>query len=250
MSKINIKFASDSFTETLRKNPGKIVKEIQSNPHNNSWIYSLDTGNIFLKKQYTIEDFSLKKPSYEKDYNTILEDAIMLYEHLKDLPGYILSDERFWLWLMFDKFYEISLILMPITKESTFMDHWLYTQGKRRGIFFGVLARLYYRVALSVDPNSKDEYLYTKFCFENQYRIRELTWRSFSSEHHIVLGTLKGIKKFLENNQIEEDNDSYVELAKRISQLGSAKLLDVMDEEYIENETCAFLDKYYNHKKS
>ena len=250
MNEINIKFASDEFTEALRKNPKTVVEKMHSSPSDNSWIHSMNAEDAFLKKKYTIEDFSLEKPNSEKDYDVIYRDAIILYEHLKGLPEYILSDERFWLWLMFDKFYEICLILMPVDKESTFMDHWLYTQGKRRGIFFGVLARLYFRVALSVDESLEDPYYYTKFCFENQYRIRELTWRSFSSERHIVLGALKGIKRYLdEHSDIVEDNDSYPVLAKDISQLGSAKLLDVMDQDYIEEKTYGFLDKYYNNKK-
>ena len=246
MSNINIKFASDEFEGTLEKNSRIVAEKMQEFPKDSSWINSFMPGELFVKKKYTIEDFELKKPSDDKDYGTIYEDAIILYEHLKHLPGYILSDERFWLWLMFDKFYEISLIMMPINKEATFRDHWLFAQGKRRGIFFGVLSRLYFRVALSVDDNNEDPYFYTKFAFENQYRIRELTWRTYSSEHHIILGALKGIKEFLDNNKgIEEDTHSYTGLAKYISQLGSAKLLDVMDESYIKEKTYNFLKKYY-----
>ncbi len=249
MNNINIKFATDEFEETLEKNSRIVAEKLQSSPKDNLWISGFMPGELFVKKKYMIEDFELKKPSDDKDYETIYENAIVLYEHLKHLPGYILADERFWLWLMFDKFYEISLIMMPINKESTFRDHWLFTQGKRRGIFFGVLSRLYFRVALSVDNDNEDPYFYTKFAFENQYRIRELTWRTYSSEHHIILGALKGIKRFLDENKgIEEDSHSYTGLARYISQLGSAKLLDVMDEEYIQEKAYNYLEKYYSEK--
>ena len=249
MSSICIRFASDELTETLRKNAKMISRKLQQYRNDNSWVYHLTSDELFVKKKYTIEDFDLIKPKDEKDYDVIYEDAIILYEHLKCLPGYILSDERFWLWLMFNKFYEIALIMMPINDESTFGDHWLFNKGKRRGIFFGVLSRLYYRVALSVDYNSEDPYYYTKFAFKNQYRIRELTWRTYSSEHHIILGVLKGINEFLnENSEIEEDSTSYTRLAKNISQLGSAKLLDVMDENYIKEKTYDYLKKYYSEK--
>ena len=60
---------------------------------------------------------------------------------------------------MFDKGYEVSLKYMPVKKESSiFKDHWLISQGKRRGLFFGVLSRCYFRVALSVDDTLKDPY--------------------------------------------------------------------------------------------
>lgn len=245
MSNINIKYTSDELTEALKASSKRVTKFLQDNPTDNSWIKSFVSDEKFVKKNFTIEDFELKKPVDEKDYETIYEDAIILYEHLKDLPGYILSDERFWLWLMLDKFYEISLIMMPIEKESTFKDHWLYTQGKRRGVFFGVLSRLYFRVALSIDKENDDPYFYTKFAFKNQSRIRELTWRTYSSEHHIILGALKGIHAFLNNYNVNESPKSYTELTKFISQLGSAKLLDIMEEQYIQQETYNFLKKFY-----
>ena len=250
MSKINIKYASDELTEALRKGTNNATKLLQNNPTDNSWVYDYVSEEAFVRKKYTIEDFELKKPKNEKDYDTIFEDAIILYEHLNHLPGYILSDERFWLWLMLEKFYAITLALMPIESVSTFKDHWLFTQGIRRGIFFGVLSRLYFRVMLSVDSeNTEDPYYYTRFAFENQYRIRELTWRTFSSEHHIILGALKGIKEFLDNNKgIEENNKAYTKLAKDISQLGSVKLLDAMTEEYIKEQVVKLLEQYYDNK--
>ena len=247
MSKINVQYASDEFTEALRRNTSKVVKNLNNSPNSNAWIYSFISTDIFIKKKYTIEDFQLKKPKDDKDYDVIYENAITLYKHLNHLPGFVLSDERFWLWLMFDKFYEVTLALMPIKGNSTFNDHWLFKQGIRRGIFFGVLSRLFFRVKLSIDQhNQEDPYYYTKYAFKNQYRIRELTWRTYSSESHIVLGALKGIEQFFDKNKdIKEKNNSYVELGKYISQLGSVKLLDIMDEQYIQNKVYGFLDNYY-----
>ena len=251
MNNIDVKYASDELTEALRVNSKEVTKFLQDNPKNNDWINRFIPDVKFFKKKYTLEDFELRVPKNEKDYKTFYDNAITLYEHLNHLPGYILSDERFWLWLMLDKFYEVTIATMPVTKESTFKNHWLYTQSTRRAIFFGVLSRLYFRVALSVNEKAEDPYHYTKFAFNNQYRIREFGWRNYSSEHHIILGALKGIEKFLNDHKgIVEDNDSYTGLASYISQLGSAKLLDVMDEKYIEEKTYNFLEQYYSKKST
>ena len=96
---------------------------------------------------YEIEDVVLKIPSDEKDRETDIYNSILLYERLNKLPLYVLTDERFWCWMMFEKGYEVALKYMPVKKgSSVFKDHWLLTQGKRRGLFFGVLSRCYFRV--------------------------------------------------------------------------------------------------------
>ena len=70
-------------------------------------------------------------------------------------------------------------------------------QGKRRGIFFNVLARCYFRVALSVDETLEDKYSLTRFVIENPERFRTLSWRANSSQKNIVLGALKAEKDIL-----------------------------------------------------
>lgn len=42
-----------------------------------------------------IEDIELKVPKVANDKVVDLENAITLYEHLKELPRYILSEPRF-----------------------------------------------------------------------------------------------------------------------------------------------------------
>lgn len=245
MNKINIQYASDELVETMRANPKIVVSHIQGSS-DNGWVKNFISGRAFVTKKYEIEDFKLLMPRDEKDYGTIYRNAVILYEHLRDLPGYVLSDERFWLWLMLEKFYPESLVMMPITSESTFSDHWLFAQGARRSIFFGVLSRLFFRMLVTVDIENEDPYEFSRFAFENQYRLRNFTWRTYSSEKNVVLGALKGIKTFLQDyDDVDEDNNSYIMLAKYISQLGSAKLLDAMDKEYIKDKVYDKLIEYY-----
>lgn len=245
MSRINIKYASDELRETLAKNTKIVTQKMINFPDDNSWIYDFIAEKPFVTKKYTIDDFGLLVPHNDKDQATIYKDAILLYEHLRGLPGYILTDERFWLWLMLEKFYVQTLAIMPISTDSTFQDHWLFSNGSRRSIFFGVLSRLFFRVAVSIDINNEDPYEYTKFAFENQFRLREFTWRTYSSESNVLLGALKGIKEFLDSYNVEEDNKSYPELAKFVSQLGSVKLLDVVDQSYVQEKVYDKLREYY-----
>ena len=236
MSKINIKYMTDEALETLRSNMDLVNQKLIENPQNSAWLKDFIGGNIYINKKYEIDEFVLRVPKDDKDRETDFYNSILLYEKLKHLPLYVLTDEHFWCWMNFEIGYNVALKYMPITKDSSvFKDHWLLTQGKRRGLFFGVLSRCYFRVVLSVDETLTDQFELTRFVIDNPLRFRELTWRSFSSEKKIVLGTLKAEKKvLLEYPQVAENANHFAEIAKLLSQLGSVMLLDCMTEKDIE----------------
>ena len=236
MSKIHIKYMTDEALATLKANTDAVTEKLIDNPKSSAWLKSFFPGTLWVTKKYEIEEFSLKVPKDDKDRETDIHNSILLYERLHHLPLYVLTDERFWCWMNFEMGYEVALKYMPVKKgSSVFKDHWLLTQGKRRGLFFGVLSRCYFRVALSIDETLADPYELTKFVIENPLRFRELTWRSFSSEKMIVLGALKAEKRIKEEYpQMEENTKHFAEIAKLLSKLGSVMLLDCMTEKDIE----------------
>lgn len=237
MNEINIKFIADDTLETLKANIKSTTKKIIDNPDDSSWINSVTNSETYVTKKYKIEDFDLELPKNEKDKETDIKNSIKLYESLKHLPKYILADERFWLWLMFEKAYKVCQILMPIKSvdSSVFKDHWLFSAGNRRGIFFGVLSRCYYRVAMTVDETLNDPYELSKFVIEVPERFRVYTWRSISSQKHIMLGILKAEKAVVDKYGKEKEVGAiYKDLVKDVSKLGSVKLIDAMSEEEIQ----------------
>ena len=159
MSRINIKMVSDDALIAIKKNINTI-KNYVKNENTNEWLHVLLKGinPIYVEKNITIEDFELLENNNSSDRNIDYKNSITLYEHLKDVPRFILSSENFWLWLYLDKFYNIVRGFMPITGESTFALHYLFSGGVRRGIFFGVMSRMFYRVALTVDETKDDKY--------------------------------------------------------------------------------------------
>lgn len=248
MSKIRIRFMTDEAIETLRNDIPSVTQKLKDNPENSKWLSEFIPGDLYVTKKYEIEDFTLAVPADAKDKFTDVTNSIMLYECLKELPLYILTDEKFWSWINFEKGYSVALKYMPVSQGvAIFKDHWLFTQGNRRGLFFGVLSRCYFRVALTIDESLDDPYEYTKFVIDKPERFRNLSWRSFSSEKKIVLGTLKAEKRVLEEFEIDERTEYFTELAKDISKLGSVMLLDVMEEsdieEYIYKKYKAMVEK-------
>ena len=240
---INIKFMSDGALETFKTNTSDISNHMRENIASNAWIKQLYKGKVFIEKKYTIEDFELKN-NQNNDSKVDFDNSVILYEHLKDLPNYILTDERFWAWLNFDKCYKQALQAMPIGKtDSTVKQHYLFGTGKRRGIFFGVLSRCFFRIKLTIDEkNEKDPYYLSRFVIDNPERFRNLTWRSFSSQKHIVFGVLKAEKRICDEYEESVPNQIYPNIAKFVSKIGGVRLLDVIPEEFIE-------EKVYNKMK-
>lgn len=229
MSKINIKYMSDETYETLRINLESYIENFINYPQDSSWVYGVTNENTFVTKKFTIDDFQLRIPKDNKDRLTEIENSITLYEHLKDLPMYVLTDVRFWNWIYFEKCYEVVLKIMPVSIGSAVIkDHWLL--GGRRGLFFGVLSRTYFRVMLTVDESKEDPYELTRFAIESPERFRNLSWRTFSSQKHIVMGALKAEKQIYDEYGDIEKSKYFTEIAKHISKLGSVRFLDVMDE--------------------
>lgn len=232
---INIQFMTEEAVETLRINSELVSKKIMDNPNSNIWLADVLPKNIYVEKQYKINDFELKIDPEGKYENVDFENSVILYEHLQHLPKYILSDERFWAWINFEKGYCAAVQAMKISSKTTFEDHWLFSKSKRRSIFFGVLSRCYYRVALTVDNESQNKYELSKFAIEKVERFRNLSWRTISSQKHVVIATLRAEKRILDEYDIKEKSAYFTELTKNISQLGSIKFIDVMQTTEIEN---------------
>lgn len=241
MNRINISFMTDDALETLYRNSEKVAEYLMKEKENSNWLKLIYKGNLYEEKKYKINDIKLlTDENYE---NVDFQNSIMIYETLKELPRYIITDERFWCWFNFTIGYKAALQAMKIKSKTTFEDHWLFKQGKRRGLFFNVLARCYFRVDLSVDESLEDKYSLTKFVIENPERFRTLTWRANSNEKTIVLGTLKAEKDIVEKYKdiIDVDkikyNDGkatiYSEITKQLSLYGSVRLIDATSEKDI-----------------
>lgn len=243
MSTIHIKVMNENAIAHLKKNIATIVKKIQEN-ESNDWIYNEFPQPMFIEKKYEIEDFELLNNPESTNKEVDFNNSVLIYEHLKELPRYIVTSENFWLWMHFEKYYSVVRTMMKINGVSTVTDHWMHKQGTRRGLMFGVLSRCYFRVALTVDDSNKeDKYALTKWIIANPERFRNLTWRSFSSEEHLVRGILKGEKKAVDEEPEKEKNDIYPQIAKMVSEEGSIKLLDAISEKEIEETVYAFMMK-------
>ncbi len=239
---INISFMTEDAINTLKSNSKTANNYIKDWKDNSEWLSNIYSGQLYEEKKYKIPEFQLKISENGNYEEVDLENSLILYNSLKELPLYILTDERFWAWINFEKGYKSAIQAMPVKSDSTFSDHWLFTQGNRRGIFFGVLSRCYFRVALTIDENLEDKYELTKFIIENPERFRNLSWRSSSSEKHVVHGVIKAEKDITEKYGKLVKNSIYTDVAKEISLYASVRLIDVISENDIYNHVYNYME--------
>ena len=243
MSEINIKFITDEALATIKGNIDKFTKIVSDNPYNSDAFIEALPDDCFVEKKYPIEDFELVT-SDDGDYSKVdLVNAVMLYEHLNALPKHVLGDERFWMWIILEKGYAATVQAMPMSSgKNVIKDHWLFGQGKRRGLMFGVISRAYYRVVLTREASLENPLELTEFATDNYLRYREFTWRGYSNNKTIIIGALKAEKQLIEDygTKIESIKDFYSEIAKFVSKLGSVMLLDFMPEDYIKESILVF----------
>lgn len=246
---INISFMTDDAINTLKSNAKTANNYIKDWKESSDWLSIMYSGNLFEEKKYKIPDFELKI-SENGNYDEVdFENSIILYNSLKDLPLYILTDERFWAWINFKKGYMAAVQAMPVKSNSTFSDHWLFTQGNRRGIFFGVLSRCFFRVALTISEDKIDKYELTRFIIENPERFRNLSWRSSSSEKHIVHGVIRAEKDIYDKYGSKVKNSLYSEIAKYVSLYCSVRLVDVITEEDIYKVVYDYMEQKLNEEE-
>ena len=108
MSRINIKMVSEDALITIKKNIN-VINNYVKEENTNEWIPVVLKGinPIYVEKKITIEDFELIENKKVNDKDIDFKNSITLYEHLKDIPRFILSSENFWLWLYLEKFYNV-----------------------------------------------------------------------------------------------------------------------------------------------
>ena len=243
MNKINISFITDDALETLYKNSDEVAEYLMKEKNDSNWLKLIYQGELFEEKKYKIDKISLLT---DDNYDNVdFQNSIMIYETLKDLPRYILTDERFWCWFNFTIGSKAALQAMKINSKTTFEDHWLFKQSKRRGIFFNVLARCYFRVAFTIDEDNEDKYCLTRFVIENPERFRHMSWKQYAPEREIMLGALYAERDLVEKyngicdvDKIKYDEGRrtiYSEVAKKLSLYGSVRLVDAASREEIYN---------------
>ena len=227
---INIKMMSEVAFLTLQKNADDVFHQIMVHPLDSLWIRDYLGFNPYEEKEYCIEDFELKSA---ENYNKVLfENSIILYEHLKHLPRYILCNPRFWAWITFEKAYKAAQKSGDLSGPSIISSIWLLT-NTRRSLMLGAVSRYFFMVQMSVDETKKDPYELTKYLVLNMETYRSFCYRNMGMLKNVTLAVIRAQKDICQKYNITLTNKQSAAMIKETSKIGSVMLIDVMTQEEI-----------------
>ena len=227
MMLINIKMLTDQAYRTIQKNLGEIYKMISEHPSDSSWLNAYLGFEPYETKKYTINDFSLELAD---DYNEIsFTNAVTLYESLKELPRYILCNNRFWGWIILEKAYKQAQTCTKKFDTQTLKNLW-FMGNSRRDLMLGVMSRYFFMAEISVDNSSKDKYGLLNFLLTNTETYRGFCYRNLGMIKNVTLGVLRAEKDFSVITGKPILKKEGAQIVKYASRLGSVMLLDRISE--------------------
>ncbi len=227
---INIKYMKEVAYVTLQKNPEEVYKRIVNHPNDSSWLKEYLGFDPYEVKEYSIEDFTLK---LSENYDEVLfENSVILYEHLKHLPRYILCDPRFWAWITFEKAYEVAYATSNLTNSSVIGSSWLITNS-RRSLMLGVVSRFFFMVQISVEETKADKYELTQYLVTNMETYRGFCYRNMGMLKNVTLAVIRAQKDICDRLNMTLLDSQSAEMLKETSKIGSVMLVDVMSQEEI-----------------
>lgn len=158
-------------------------------------------------------------------------DFQLLYDGEETEKAYLMKNARFYTESkLINQLFDEGKIIISCIVECSYTVYRKRFELTREGKTISL--------ALTVDESLPNKYELTNWVIENPERFRNLTWRSFSSEEHLVRGIIKGEKKVIDANPDLEKNSIYPEIAKYVSIIGSVRLLDIISEEDIAAMIC------------
>jgi hypothetical protein len=216
----------------LKSNHEAIFLVIKNNPKNTSWL------NQFINFKTDLFDseidFSSVKFIVSNEKSKDVENGLMLYDLFHSLDLTTLTDERFWVTLLFNNGYQYMINRWGIEASTIIRYHWFYYTNQRRSIAYHGLARLFWRVKVSIDiENKNDPFHLTRFAFNKQEILKNSMFRNFMYHDATRLGYLDAMYQLSKEKEISVQ-DIYL-ATKMMTKLASASLLDMFDRNQIKN---------------
>lgn len=175
-------------------------------------------------------NFVIRTQGRPKD--TDIDNAICIYESLKNLTESQASDERLWAGYAIDsKSYNYLKFRWPDIKK-TLRYRITYDVPGKRGMMYHGLARLWWFAHLTFDETYEDPYELTRFCFNYPHILEKMLYRNYSNSQSVRIGIIEGIRRFINKggNYATTKMDL---LFNHISIISGVHLLDFISKEEI-----------------
>jgi hypothetical protein len=244
--KINILSENVILTLSSPENQKLVLKEIKEKP-DNSWLKNWFGDQVFISSKIEIDDnlsFEIDKLNPE---STDFVNAKKLFEGIKGITESIAFDQRLWLGLTFDRFYDYMKNRFNVERETNLNNRWFMPEkSKKRSLYRQGISMLWWFVYLTYDKNRGNPYELTEFIFNHKDILINLNFRGYSNSKDIRLSIIQAIKDFKIDGGDINKKVLFNELYKYLSFLGSVYLLDVFSKEEIYDRCYAQLVRLSN----
>lgn len=184
-----------------------------------------------------------------------LENAILIYEALKNLPFSVATNENYWAFMTHIVYWDYMRNRWPIENaqqdEISFIHTRYMFSSKNKRYYRNGLSRLWLYAALTYDElNNEDPYFYTKIMMKNQDLaglILETT--TVSRNFKALKATLEVINKI----DLLEENDEIVKIKgkrefirdvmKQVNFIGAITIWDSLSHEEAVDKLWAYIEK-------
>ncbi|ARD57148.1 DUF6339 family protein [Bacillus safensis] len=186
-----------------------------------------------------------------------LQNAINLYEHFKDLPLPLASEEAFWSFLTHTSFWDYMSKRWPIPIGKTegdqieFIKTRFFFHSKRKTFYRNGLSRLWWYVYLTQDSTLSDEYHYSRIILSYQDTAGVLIETPNLSRNKTalkaVLDVIAKIYELEEKKAIKLIKNKRIlirNLAKYINLVGGVTVWDKLTQQDAYDKAWVFIDKY------
>ena len=184
-----------------------------------------------------------------------LENAILIYEAMKDLPYTVATNENYWSFLTHTIYWDYMRNRWPVEAAQQDVTSFVQTRymfhPKNKRYYRNGLSRLWLYAALTYDvDNNEDPYFYTKIMLKNQDLaglILETTTvsRNFKALK-ATLEVIQRIDKLEGNGEIEKikgKREFIRELMKRVNFIGAITIWDSLSHDEAVEKLWKFVDK-------
>lgn len=240
---MKIKYLSEDNIITLNspENRKLVIKEIKEKP-DNSWLKDWFGEQVFISSKIDIDDNLNLEIDKLNPESTDFTNAKKLFEGLKGVSESVAFDQRLWLGLTFDRFYDYMKNRFNVEREANLKNKWLMQQGhKKRSLYRQGVSMLWWYVYLTYDEKRENPYELTEFIFKHQDVLINLYARGYSNSKKIRLAVLDALKDFELDGGDVNKKPLFNGLYKYLSFLGSAYLLDAFTKQEIYDKCYAHL---------
>jgi len=201
------------------------------------WIEEYFGKTPFIETKYECEGFSLDM-SQEEPFLTEFENVQRVYNRLNFLTPSLASDERLWVGLNLNYFWEYTQYRWRITENCTYqnvLNHFFFSAAPRRSLTRNAIARLWWIGYLTYDATTSNPYKLTSFVCENYWFARNILENNTANNKTITRAFINALITAREEGYLI-NSTTVAELTKYLNLLGGTYVLDSLPETNIYNK--------------